>query len=491
LFYLSYVFSELARRRTRTVLTALGLGVGIALVVTVNALSTGLDRAQSQVLSPLTGIGTDMSVSRPIKLSGSGFNGLSPAQRSQLRKQNGGAGFGLRNLGKAGSHFSRDRFAAAGNLGFGQSRVTQISKLSTVESAAGSLTLNSVHVSGTVPKPSGGARQGFGPGGPGGPAGGGLQSINFSSTSVTGVDQTKSSIAAVTPGQIVRGRYFSARSGSYQSILSASYANSQGLGVGSKMSLGGKSFTVVGIASSPIGGTASDVYVELQTLQKVAGSGWTSQVTGVQVRVKNSNEVSTTATRIKKVLSGAQVTTAQDLAKRVGGSLTDAKNLAGSLGKALEIVGLLAAFLIAVLLTLASVAKRTREIGTLRAFGWSKGLVVRQISLETVIQGALGGLAGAAIGATAAGAITLADWTLKATVASTPSSGGGFPGGPFGLGQATVTAGSAAVHITAPVDLSLVLVAVLIAVLSGVLIGGIGGLRAARLRPAEALRNLE
>jgi ABC-type lipoprotein release transport system permease subunit len=311
---------------------------------------------------------------------------------------------------------------------------------------------------------------------------------------VTGVDQTKSAIAEVTPGQIVKGRYFGASGGAYEAVLSNSYANSQGLSVGSKVQLGSKTFTIVGIASSPLGGSASDMYVELATLQKLAGSGWTGQVTGVQVRAKNSGEVASTAAQVKNVLSGAQVTTAQDLANRVGGSLTDAKNLAGSLGQALEIVGLLAAFLIAVLLTLASVAKRTREIGTLRAFGWSKLLVVRQISLETVVQGALGGLAGAVLGAAAAAGISLANWTLKATVANPSSGSGGFGGGgggPFGLGQAAVTAGSTVVHITAPVDLGLIIVAMLIAVLSGVFIGGIGGLRAARLRPAEALRNLE
>jgi len=69
MFFLTHMLSELRRRSGRTVLTALGLGLGIGLVVTVTALSTGLDRAQAQVLEPLTGVGTDMSVSRPIDFS--------------------------------------------------------------------------------------------------------------------------------------------------------------------------------------------------------------------------------------------------------------------------------------------------------------------------------------------------------------------------------------------------------------------------------------
>src|SRR5437870_11942085 len=81
MFYVSYMLSELRRRRGRTILTALGLAVGVAVVVTVSALSKGLDDAQAQVLKPLTGVGTDLSVSRPLSLSNSGggpFGNLSP-----------------------------------------------------------------------------------------------------------------------------------------------------------------------------------------------------------------------------------------------------------------------------------------------------------------------------------------------------------------------------------------------------------------------------
>jgi ABC-type antimicrobial peptide transport system permease subunit len=90
MFFLSYALAELRHRRGRTILTALGLAVGVGLVVTVNALSTGLDHAQRTVLAPLTGVGTDMSVSRPIKITNNGngtFGGLSRSERNRLRRQ--------------------------------------------------------------------------------------------------------------------------------------------------------------------------------------------------------------------------------------------------------------------------------------------------------------------------------------------------------------------------------------------------------------------
>jgi len=71
-FFVSYMWAELRRRRGRTVLTALGLAIGVGLVIVVSALSTGLDEAQDEVLQPLTGVGTDMSVTRPLRVSGDG-----------------------------------------------------------------------------------------------------------------------------------------------------------------------------------------------------------------------------------------------------------------------------------------------------------------------------------------------------------------------------------------------------------------------------------
>jgi len=499
MFYLSFAFSELTRRRGRTLLTAFGLAVGVALVIAVNALSTGLDNAQAKVLSPLTGVGTDMTVTRPLKLSTSGgnpFSSLSPSERAQLRSENGGGRFGLRNLGKPGQHFSSDRLTTATQLSFPQSDAKTFAALPGVAAAAGALILTDTHISGIVPKtqpqPSGGTPgQGFGGGGfRGGPISGGgptgPNNINFDSRTITGVDQTKPDLGAVTPGQVTSGHYFPSGGATYSAILSTAYADRNNLKVGSTISIGGKTFHVVGLSSAPLGGTGSDMYVELSVLQKLANLP--GRVNTVQVRATNSGKITTVKQEITKSLSGAQVTTAADLAKRIGGSLTDAKNLSNSLGLGLEIVGLLAAVLIAILLTLASVAKRVREIGTLKAIGWSQITVVRQISLESLVQGVLGGLIGAGLGLAAAGVIDAMGLTLKATVTA-PAQASGFGFGRFA--QQSLAPASSIVHINAPVDLSLIVAAVALATLAGLLAGAVGGLRAARLRPAVALRTVE
>ena len=130
------------------------------------------------------------------------------------------------------------------------------------------------------------------------------------------------------------------------------------------------------------------------------------------------------------------------------GSLVDAKNLAGKLGTALAVVGLLSAFLIASLLTLSSVAKRVRELGTLKALGWSQWLVVRQVSGEALVQGLLGGILGVLLGLAGAAAISAFGPELRATFETAQTT---LPRiGPFG--QGATPAASTDVSLDAPVS---------------------------------------
>jgi ABC-type lipoprotein release transport system permease subunit len=452
----------------------------VGLVVIVAALSAGLDDAQDEVLEPLTGVGTDLAVSRPLAVAGSPgaavgpagpFGQLSPREQQELQRENrNGLDFDLAELGDPGEDFAVDRVVAT-DLSFPASTVTSIRSLDGARDAAGSLTLNAVHIEGTVPKASM----------PGGAAlhGGDFQ---VSSVTVSGVDTRKPDLGLATPGQISQGSYFS-RDPRDEAIVDLGFARQNGIEVGDTTAIAGKRFEVVGLSSAPLGGEASNAYVELRRLQKLADRR--GRVNGVRVRAESADAVGELERAIVRQLPGAEVVTADDLADRVGGSLDDADRLSSKLGIALATVALLAAFLIAVLLTLASVQKRIRELGTLTALGWRQRLVVRQIANESLVQGILGGLAGAALGVAGAAIIDAIGVTLEASVE--PQSSAGF--NPFG--QGTVTAGSTDVVLGAPVDVRLVVLAIGLAAVGGLLAGAGGGLRAARLRPADALRSAE
>lgn len=496
MIYLRYLLSELRRRRGRTVLTALGLGVGVALVIAVNSLSAGLTQAQQRVLEPLTGVGTDMTVNRPISVSGdprAAFQQLSAAERAQLRKE---LGFGRDELDfgslTPGSRFTRTTYRGS-QFSFPATEVAKVAALPGISSASGGLTLSVSTISGVVPNQaqaaqSGGFGHGGGDGGgaeaEGGEAGHGR--AGFAATTVTGVDPSQRALGPIAATQLAKGSWFSTGA-PRQAILDLAYAKSQGKTVGSTISLGKNSYRVVGLVKSPLGGQSSNVYLALPELQTISGRA--GRVNTIYVRAASAGRVDAVAAEIRRSLTGASVTTAKTLASRVTGSLADARKLTDKLGLALEVIGLLGAVLIASLLTLASIAKRTRELGTLRALGWPRRLVVRQVAGESLAQGLLGGVLGIALGLFAALLITLLAPTLQASVAAA-STGGGFEEG-FGAGDAAAAPATQAVRLGAQVSPGVIALAVVLALAAGLVAGAAGAVRAARLRPVEALRHID
>jgi putative ABC transport system permease protein len=482
-FYLLYLSAELRRRKGRTILTALGLAVGVGMVAIVAALSKGLDDAQAKVLAPLRGVGTDMSVNRPVLVRGSGsaqsFDpttggaGLSAEEYAQLQRENEPAFLEMQELQiPPGSRYSRDFLMTTDRLSFPESEARAIAAIDGVETIAPALTLNVFRMSGIFPSPSQPAPR-----------------TEVTQWTISGVDTSAPELALVTPSQITRGRYFQpGADAEAEAIVNRDYANRRQLTVGDPLRIRGRTFTIVGIAKPPLGGETSDMFVPLDVLQKLAQLQ--GRVNVFRVRAASVGQLSSVAAQIEKTMPGWEVTTAQDLAARVAGSLKDAQSLSGKLGTALALVALVAAVLIASLLTLSSVSKRTRELGTLKAIGWPKRLVVRQIAGESLVQGLLGGLVGALVGVGGAALITALGPTVEASFSQTATR---IPvGAPVEIfGQGRVAPGSSTITLTAPLDLWMLGLAITLALVGGLIAGTIGATRAARLRPAEALRAVE
>jgi len=303
--------------------------------------------------------------------------------------------------------------------------------------------------------------------------------IKSESYAIGGVDTGDPSIGLVTAAQVTKGRYLGS---GREALVATAYAARHSLKVGSTLNLNGTKFTIVGLVAPPLGGQGVDVYVPLARLQKLAGQK--GLVNTVLVRADDSSAVSSVEQSIEDTYSQAQVASAKQVADRISGSLVDAADLSRSLGAALSIVAAVAAFLLAALLALSSVGKRVRELGTLKALGWTQRRVVRQVAGESLAQGAIGGVLGVVLGLLAVLAVDAFGPTLEAS----STSGGGQA--LFGLGQVARTT-THAVSLSAPVDVAIVLAGFGLAVLGGLLAGAAGALRAARLRPADALRAVE
>jgi putative ABC transport system permease protein len=104
---------------------------------------------------------------------------------------------------------------------------------------------------------------------------------------------------------------------------------------------------------------------------------------------------------------------------------------------------------------------------------------------ESIVTGLIGGVIGIGIGY--AGAFAIDKFAPTLTASSSTSSASNAAGGGPGGGGPTSAASDITVHLTAPVNLSVLALAVGLAVLGGLIAGGLGGWRASSLRPADAL----
>ncbi|MEU6556055.1 ABC transporter permease [Streptomyces sp. NPDC046915] len=493
--FFTYLRRELRRRRKAALVVASGLALGIALVIVVNSVSNGMGKAQDKVLQSLYGLGTDMTVTKAASAS------TGNAQRPRFQ-------FDAQNKDDSKSQ-SSDRVMAQGFTTLASSTVGKVGGQKGVSSAVGGLSLNVVKVSGQFTRGqfqqnqnSGGSRQG-GPGQNGGGTGqpqgevrGGGANFDINQYSVFGTDVTKTALGPLTSSKITSGRAFrTTETDAKVAVADSAYAKTKKYKVGSTVTIKSVKFKVIGIATASSGDSAANLYIPLKQAQTLAGEK--NKVTTIYVKATDSQQIDSVKSTIQKNVSGTTVTTSADLAKTVSGSLSTASSLATNVGKWLSIAVLVAAFLVAGLLTSSAVSRRVREFGTLKALGWRSGRVTRQVIGEAMVNGLVGGALGIALGLAGAYAVTAISPSLQAQLGNTGGGTGGPGGGPGGGGgggfggPGRQAAKTLEVALTAPVSVTTIVLAVGLAVAGGLIAGAFGGWRASRLRPADALRRVE
>jgi ABC-type antimicrobial peptide transport system permease subunit len=225
-------------------------------------------------------------------------------------------------------------------------------------------------------------------------------------------------------------------------------------------------------------------------------------VNTIYVAADSAADISGVSKEISAAMPKATVTTQSNLASEVTGSLASTSSLANNLGRWLAIAVLVAAFLLASLLTMAAVSRRVREFGTLKALGWRSRRVIGQVMGEAVVIGIVGGIVGIGLGFLGADLVSTFSKPLKASIGQTTGSatpggargfggGGGFGGGAPGGFRSATAVHSVTVHLAAQVTIGAIVAAVVLALAGGLIAGSFGGWRAARLRPAAALARVE
>jgi putative ABC transport system permease protein len=244
-------------------------------------------------------------------------------------------------------------------------------------------------------------------------------------------------------------------------------------GVGDSVTILGQSFTVVGVYSPSSLSTTQTLYMNLSDAQTITNN--TGYITSIVVFAQNTDVVSQVQTAISSLHPELTVTTGQDRESQLSteessyttalanAQASDSKTNATALEEIVVVV--LASSLIVLFVMLYTVKERTKEIGTLKAIGFSNSTVMGQFMLEGILLSVIAGVVGIAIGSIAAP--TLASVLLPSGVSGTTRFGG--------LAVASLTP-------------ELVLLGFGVAILLGTLGSLYPAWRAAKIRPAEAMK---
>jgi ABC-type antimicrobial peptide transport system permease subunit len=264
-------------------------------------------------------------------------------------------------------------------------------------------------------------------------------------------------------------------------LLSENNSAYFGIGVGGTVTILDNPFTVVGIHGTTGVSDRTTVYMSLSDLQSLTNN--TGYITGIHVFATGSSVVTDVSTTLSALHPELSVVTAQQRLDALNSMQTTYNSQLEAAQATMNqtqsqafqeiVIAVAATSLIVLFVMLYTVRERTKEIGTLKAIGFSNHTVMGQFMLEGILLSAVAGLVGVAIG-------TIATPFLSSILLPTVN-----PFSSVGGLRIVTTASSTPAVVVDPITL-------VIAFGASILLGALGSLypawRASRTRPAEAMR---
>ncbi|MCW4004472.1 MAG: FtsX-like permease family protein [Candidatus Bathyarchaeota archaeon] len=253
--------------------------------------------------------------------------------------------------------------------------------------------------------------------------------------------------------------------------------------VGDTVNILGQNFTVVGIQGTrKSGGQEFDMYMNLEDAQKITNT--TGQALTLVVFADSVENVETVESKIKTEYSQLDIQTNKALINNILDAQeqwtrqmqTAQAKMRNIENTGILIIGIVVAAQIAIILLVMmyNVRERTREIGTLKAMGASNRMILGQFMIEGTLLSLIAGVIGIVIGTVGASAIgTLLLPRLNQ----------------YGVDLITVDGQDVAVPLAITITPELILAGLGIALALGALGSLYPAWRAAKIRPAEAMRN--
>jgi ABC-type antimicrobial peptide transport system permease subunit len=413
---LHYITKELYYQRRRTLTSILGLSIGIALLIILNALSLAYRQA-AQV--PLKEIGADITVQRSGDVPKDLSGAVFPCSAVTIRKE----------------------------------EVEKIQKLPGVRGIGTGLLL-------WVFDPK-------------------------QAWIVLGIEKENSIGPSILRSSVTEGRFL--EDGKPEALIEQAYARQFGIKLNDTVSVADNKFPVVGFvdASRAAKIAVANVYLPLKEAEGLAASSKELQSVSPYVPgdvnllfIKADQEkITNLASEMKSILGDkATVATPDSFLKLLGSlfALSDKFTLAASL------IAIIVAVLIAFKTMAGNITERAREIGVLKAVGWTNRNVVSQLMSESVIQCFVAGILGLLIALVASFGLSFMKVNIPIPWEMSPTPHF-LPGG----GDQIFKTLRLPVHI----PWTLASFAILLSIIIGGLTGGLLGRSISKIKPSEVLRH--
>jgi putative ABC transport system permease protein len=340
--YRNLILKNIFRNKARSSLAMIGIAIGIATILGLGLVTDGLSTSTEQAL---TAGAADFSV---VSASANGPGG-------------GPGGFG-------------------GNQQLiNETTIDKIAQISGVESVAGVLRSSISDNSASSTNSTNNTNQ---------------QSSSSSSgqpsmqmpTTVLGIDSSNIEMYDV---KVTNGSVYSS---SNEVIIGKTAANSQNKTIGDTVTISNETFKIVGIYET--GETMQDngIIMSLSTLQNITNN--TGKVSSILVKTTDSSSASTIAKSIESKYGDLSTSTSLSGMDRMNSGLDIIKSAVWGI----SLLAILIGGIIVVITMVKSVSERTREIGVLKAVGWTKKWVMVMIIGESLILALLASVIGILIG---------------------------------------------------------------------------------------------
>jgi putative ABC transport system permease protein len=261
-----------------------------------------------------------------------------------------------------------------------------------------------------------------------------------------------------------------------KSSIEKHYAKFQHKKMGDTLEINGRPFSVVGLLEIKEGSqiASANIYLPLQDAQSLLG-GESGGVNIVYLRLKNPSLLGQVKTDIARKLNGVSVTSSDSFLELMGG----VSKISDQFSCVVSIIALGGAVFLIVKAMLSNLVERSREIGILKAVGWTERDVQKQLMGEVFLQSLAGGIFGILMGYFFSYLLGFLSVPM-----STPWELNLLPA------FAKDTAAAQTVRLPVSISAGLTGISLALSLAAGVMASYFMGKRTARMKPAEILRRL-